>query len=61
MQAHRIDSRAIAARSSSADANEGVASFMEKRPPAFPDKVSADMPGFYPWWSEPGWHEKEPK
>ena len=61
MQAHRIDSRAIAARSSSADANEGVASFMEKRPPAFPDKVSADMPGFYRWWSEPGWHEKEPK
>jgi len=55
MQAHRIDSRAIAARSSMADADEGVASFKEKRPPAFPDKVSRDMPGFFPWWTEPGW------
>ncbi|EAQ02136.1 enoyl-CoA hydratase [Pseudooceanicola batsensis HTCC2597] len=56
MRAHQIDSRAIAARSSSADASEGVASFLEKRPAAFPDTVSADLPGFYPWWSEPGWH-----
>lgn len=55
MQAHQIDSRAIAARSSMADAAEGVASFMEKRPPAFPDTVSGDMPGFFPWWTEPGW------
>ncbi|MCC6001242.1 MAG: crotonase/enoyl-CoA hydratase family protein [Pararhodobacter sp.] len=59
MQAHRIDSRAIAARSSSADAAEGVASFMEKRAPAFPEKVSRDMPGFFPWWAEPGWKEGE--
>lgn len=55
MEAHRIDSRAIAARSSMGDAAEGVASFLEKRAPAFPDKVSADMPGFYPWWDEPDW------
>lgn len=55
MEAHRIDSRAIAARSSMGDASEGVASFLEKRAPAFPDKVSADMPGFYPWWDEPEW------
>ena len=55
MQAHRIDSRAIAARSVSGDATEGVASFMEKRAPAFPDRVSAQMPGFFPWWTEPGW------
>lgn len=61
MQAHRIDSRAIAARSSMADADEGVASFMEKRAPAFPDRVSRDMPGFYPWWDEPGWLEEEEK
>ncbi|WP_158970712.1 crotonase/enoyl-CoA hydratase family protein [Chachezhania sediminis] len=59
MQAHRIDSRAIAARSSAADAAEGVASFMEKRAPAFPDKVSTDMPGFFPWWTEPGWTDAE--
>ncbi len=55
MQAHRVDSRAIAARSSMADVTEGVASFMEKRPPAFTDKVSRDMPGFFPWWTDPGW------
>ncbi len=55
MMAHRIDSRAIAARGSSGDAAEGVASFLEKRPAQFPDKVSADMPGFFPWWQEPPW------
>lgn len=55
MEAHRIDSRGIAARSGSGDAAEGVASFMEKRSPAFPDKVSTDMPGFFPWWDEPEW------
>lgn len=55
MEAHRIDSRGIAARSNSADAAEGVASFLEKRPPVFPDTVSGDMPGFYPWWDEPDW------
>jgi enoyl-CoA hydratase/carnithine racemase len=53
MMAHRIDSRSIYRLSRSADAREGVQSFLEKRPPAFPDTVSADMPGFYPWWREP--------
>ena len=55
MEAHRIDSRGIAARSNSADAKEGVVSFLEKRAPVFPDRVSGDMPGFYPWWDEPDW------
>jgi hypothetical protein len=31
------------------DAQEGVRSFMEKRPPAFPMKPSQDMPPFGPW------------
>lgn len=57
MEAHRIDSRGIAARSGSGDAAEGVASFMEKRTPVFPDKVSTDMPGFFPWWDEPDWEQ----
>jgi enoyl-CoA hydratase/carnithine racemase len=53
MDAHRIDSRAIYRRSRSGDAKEGIASFLEKRPPTYPDKVSADMPDFFPWWEEP--------
>jgi len=55
MEAHRIDSRAIAARGGSGDAAEGVRSFLDKRAPAFPETVSKDMPGFYPWWDEPEW------
>lgn len=55
MRAHQIDSRAIAARSVSGDAAEGVASFLDKRAPVFPDRVSDRMPGFFPWWDEPDW------
>ena len=52
MRAHRIDSRAIQARGRSADAREGVRSFLEKRAATFSDKVSTDMPDFFPWWDE---------
>lgn len=53
MDAHRIDSRAIYRRSRSGDAKEGIASFLEKRAPVYPDKVSTDLPDFFPWWDEP--------
>ena len=53
MMAHRVDSRAIYRLSKGADAQEGVQSFLQKRPASFPAKVSADMPDFYPWWEEP--------
>jgi len=53
MEAHRVDSRAIASRGESEDAKEGVLSFLEKRPASFPLGVSDGMPGFYPWWEEP--------
>ncbi len=53
MEAHRVDSRGILSRGLSADVAEGVTSFLEKRPPTFPNKISTDMPDYYPWWGEP--------
>lgn len=52
MDAHKIDSRAILSRGRSGDAKEGVTSFLEKRTPAYPDRVSSNMPDFFPWWEE---------
>jgi len=52
MEAHKIDSRAIYRLSRGDDAKEGIASFLEKRAPAYPGKVSQDMPEFYPWWDD---------
>ena len=48
MDAHRVDSRAIAVRGASADAAEGVTSFLEKRPAAFPMSVSEGLPDVFP-------------
>jgi enoyl-CoA hydratase/carnithine racemase len=53
MAAHRVDSRAILARGASADAAEGVTSFLEKRPPDFPVKVSEGLPDVFPDWIDP--------
>lgn len=55
MEAHKLDSRAIWARGAAGDAKEGVTSFLEKRPAAYPDKVSTDMPHFSPWMDEPSY------
>ena len=52
MDAHMIDSRGIIARGRSADVAEGVQSFLDKRPAKFVDKVSTDMPDYFPWWPE---------
>ncbi len=53
MQAHQVDSRGILSRGRSADVAEGVGAFLEKRPAVFPDRVSTDLPDFFPWWEEP--------
>ncbi len=52
MEAHKIDSRAIAYMGASADSREGVEAFLAKRPANFAMRPSADMPDFYPWWDE---------
>ena len=52
MEAHKVDSRAIYELGKGEDTKEGVNSFLEKRSPIFPNKVSKDMPDFYPWWDE---------
>ena len=52
IEAHKIDSRAVFELGQSGEAIEGVNSFLEKRPPSFPGKVSKDMPSFFPWWDE---------
>ena len=50
--AHVIESKAIDSRGASEDAKEGVSSFLDKRPAEFKNKVSSDMPEFFPWWKD---------
>jgi enoyl-CoA hydratase/carnithine racemase len=53
MDAHRVDSALIDALGRGEDVREGVMSFLEKRPPSFPNSVPADLPDPYPWWDDP--------
>jgi enoyl-CoA hydratase/carnithine racemase len=53
MEAHRVDSRGIQMRGRSADAKEGVVSFLEKRAAVFTDKVSDGLPAIFPNWEDP--------
>jgi len=53
MEAHRADSRGIALRGPSADAREGVESFLEKRPAMYTNRVSDELPDVFPNWIDP--------
>ena len=48
-EAHIMESKLIDSRGVSDDAKEGVMSFLEKRKPKFSNKVSEDLPNFFPW------------
>jgi len=52
--AHVTDSRAMHATGQAADVREGIASFMEKRAPQFPGRVSTDVPDVF-GGAAPGW------
>jgi len=47
--AHAVESLAML-HTSRNDGREGVASFNEKRAPAYTGRASTDLPDFYPWW-----------
>jgi hypothetical protein len=61
MDAHQLDSATIRDINKKGDSEEGVLSFLEKRPPKFKTKPSSQMPAFYPFWEERQWKKLEPK
>ncbi|HVL80436.1 MAG TPA: crotonase/enoyl-CoA hydratase family protein [Actinomycetota bacterium] len=59
MSAHIADSRAMYEMGRGPDAAEGVTSFLEKRPPNFPLKVSTDLPDL--GWEQPSFEWSGPR
>jgi enoyl-CoA hydratase/carnithine racemase len=52
MAAHRLDSQIMGQIGGGPESQEGVQSFLERRLPRFPGRVSRDMPACYPWWAD---------
>ncbi|HVV21888.1 MAG TPA: enoyl-CoA hydratase-related protein [Pseudonocardiaceae bacterium] len=47
--ARDLDSRLIADAGTNPDTIEGILSFLQKRSPSFPGRVSTDLPDYLPW------------
>jgi enoyl-CoA hydratase/carnithine racemase len=53
MDAHRLDTVAIAQTGAMADAAEGIEAFLGKRPAEWKLRPSVDLPDWWPDWDEP--------
>ncbi len=53
MDSHIAESRAMFDRGTSADVDEGVGSFLERRAARYPQTVPTDLPDVFPGWNEP--------
>ncbi|KAF7336745.1 Enoyl-CoA-hydratase, peroxisomal [Mycena venus] len=49
---HLYDSKAMRALGSTADGEEGIRSFKERREPKFTGTLSKDLGSWYPWWQQ---------
>jgi len=49
---HLIESKLFYWLSTQDDCNEGIMSFVQKRPGTFTGSVSKDIPPFFPWWTQ---------
>jgi len=53
IEGHRLESKGFHYTGQSQDSAEGIAAFLEKRPPNYTMSPEKEMPSWYPWATEP--------